>query len=263
MLADFNILPEEYQNIKPYPYYYQDNILDPKFALELQKEILEIPKDAFDTYDNPFETKLTFRDKNNFPELSERLFKYLESDYYINKVSKLCGYKLIKDPNRNFTQIHTYENNGKLDIHLDAEVHPITKDYKMITLGIYLSYDWKDTYGCDLEIWNGDSWKESNHKIYDCVTKVAPIFNRLIIFTNTNNSWHGNPNIMDGNNDSKRIFVTISYLSPNENKDNNQIFREKALFIQRPIDVYDEGKEKLIKIRADPVLYKTVYIYSK
>jgi hypothetical protein len=68
---------------------------------------------------------------------------------------------------------------------------------------------------------------------------------------------------MDGNNDSKRIFVTVSYLSPNENKYNNQIFREKALFIQRPIDVYDEEKEKLIKIRADPVLYKTVYIYSK
>ena len=125
----------------------------------------------------------------------------------------------------------------------------------MITLGIYLSYNWKDTYGCDLEIWNGDNWKNPNYKIYDCVTKIAPIFNRLIIFTNTNNSWHSN-------NDSKRIFFTISYLSSNDNKDNEEIFRQKALFIQRPFDIYDEEKEKLIKIRADPILYKTMYIYS-
>ena len=61
-------------------------------------------------------------------------------------------------------------------------------------------------------------------------------------------------------NNSKRIFITISYLTFNENK--NKIYREKALFIRRPQDEYDEEKEKLIKIRADPLLYKEVYNYS-
>ena len=130
-------------------------------------------------------------------------------------------------------------------------------------MGIYLSYDWKDTFGYDFKVWNGDNWKNPSYKIYDCVAKVAPIFNRLILFTNTNNLWHGNPSIIEGNEDSTRIFFTISYLLPNDNKDSNEIFREKALFIRRPTDIYDEEKEKLIKIRADPVLYKTVYIYSK
>jgi len=260
MLADLNILSNDYQNIKPYPFYYQDNILNTDFALELQKEILEIPKNDFDIYNNPFETKLTYRDKNNFPKLSNKLFEYLETPEFISKISKLCGYELLKDENRNFTQIHIFNNGDKLDIHLDAEVHPLTKDFKIITLGIYLSSNWHESYGCELEIWNGDSWKKPNYKIYDCIAKIIPIFNRLIIFTNTNNSWHGAPNITNGNENTKRIFFTISYLTPNLNK--NKLYREKALFIQRPIDIYDIEKEKLIKIRADSILYKTMYNYS-
>lgn len=254
MIADLNITLEDYTNIKPYPHYYQDDILDYKFALELQEEILNIPIDEFDKYNNPFETKLTLRDKFNYPKLLSKLFEYLEKKEFIEKLSNICGYKLFKDENRNFNGVHIYKNGEKLDIHLDAEVHPKTKDFKILTLGIYLSSNWIDTYGCKFEIWNGD-----NSKLYNCEKKIAPLFNRLILFTNTNNSWHGNPEAVNSyDNNSKRIFITISYLTFNENKDKN--YREKALFVRRPQDKYDE--EKLIKIRADPLLYKEVYNYS-
>lgn len=256
MIADLNITLEDYTNIKPYPHYYQDDILDYKFALELQEEILNIPIEEFDKYNNPFETKLTLRNKFNYPKLLSKLFEYLETEEFIEKLSNICGYKLIKDENRNFNGVHIYKNGEKLDIHLDAEVHPKTKDFKILTLGIYLSSNWIETYGCDLEIWNGD-----NSKLYNCEKKIAPLFNRLILFTNTNNSWHGNPEAVNSyDNNSKRIFITISYLTFNENK--NKFYREKALFIRRPQDEYDEEKEKLIKIRADPLLYKEVYNYS-
>lgn len=261
MITDLNIKLEEYINIKPYPHYYQDNILDYDFAKQLQEEILNIPIEKFDRYDNPFETKLTLRDKFNYPELLSKLFNFLETKEFIQKLSNICGYKLIKDENRNFNGVHIYKNGEKLDIHLDAEVHPKTKDFKILTLGIYLSYNWSENYGCNLEIWNGDNWKEKDYKLYNCEKKIAPLFNRLILFTNTNNSWHGNPEAVNSyDNNSKRIFITISYLTLNENKNDN--YREKALFIRRPEDEYDEKKEELIKIRANSQLYKDIYIYS-
>ena len=39
----------------PFPHYVQDDILDPVFAQELQNEILNIPSEEWDRYENPFE----------------------------------------------------------------------------------------------------------------------------------------------------------------------------------------------------------------
>jgi Rps23 Pro-64 3,4-dihydroxylase Tpa1-like proline 4-hydroxylase len=260
MLNDIKISPEEYQSIKPYPYYYMDNCMDNNFATELQNEILNIDKEAFDRYENPFETKFTFRDKFNYPPNLNKLINYLEDDNFIDKLSMICGYKLIKDNERNFNGIHIYNNGDKLDIHVDAGIYHKNGLKKQLTLGIYLSYDWKPEYGCELEVWKGDNAGEDNPKLEKCVFKIAPIFNRLILFTNNDYSWHGNPEPVKNNNtNAKRIFITISYLSDNLNDKNK---RNKAYFIARPNDLPNEEKDRLRLLRADPLKYKDVYKYT-
>ena len=61
------------------------------------------------------------------------------------------------------------------------------------------------------------------------------------------------------NNDEKRIFLTISYISNkhNEGMENN---REKAFFISRPNDPINLEKDKLRLLRADP--NKCINIYN-
>lgn len=260
MLNDFYITADEYKSKKPYPYLFQDNILNESFAKNLQNEILNIPHSEFDKYDNPFEKKITLRNKKNYTPLLKNLIEYLESVEYVKKLSDFTGYDLIVDENRNFNGVHIYENGDKLDIHLDAEMHPNTRDFKTITLGIYLSYNWNPEYNCNLEIWDGSSGRENNPELYKCVEKICPVFNRLILFTNSDISWHGNPDQVDCSNDAKRLFVTISYLSKNIN---NETLRQKALFIKRPFDKYDEEKDRLRKLRADPIHYKEVYRTNK
>ncbi len=150
MLKPFLISSLEYQNTKPYPYYIQDDILDMEFAKMLQNEILNIPSVEFDRYNNPFEQKFTLRNKQKYPYLLNKLISYLESDEFVNRLSQFTGFELVINKNRNF-------NGDKLDIHLDAAIHPYTKELKIITLGIYLSSNWKPEYECSLEIWSGDS----------------------------------------------------------------------------------------------------------
>lgn len=245
-----------YQSRMPYPHGVQDNILNEEFALKVQEEILQISDDAWDRYENPFEQKYTLRDKYAFPENLKKLFEELESPQFIEKLSEICGHRLYLDPTRNFWGVHKYKTGDKLDIHVDAGLHPTTKQKKQVTFGIYLSKNWKSEYGCHLEVWSGDNAVHNDAKIYNKCASIAPIFNRMIMFTCNDYSWHGNPISAECPEDAYRVFVTISYLSENYEDLNKRV---KAYFVARPNDPVDIHKDKLRLLRADPEKYKEVY----
>jgi hypothetical protein len=245
-----------YTQSKPFPHLCIDNFLNTERADIIQKEILEIPSNQWDRYDNPFEQKYTLRDKFNFPSNLNTLFAEFESNEFIEQLSNLCGYRLIRDITRNFWGVHTYENGDHLDIHVDAGIHPTMNLKKQVTLGLYLSANWNESYGCNLELWRGDNADSSSAKIYEKSKEITPIFNRLILFTCNDYAWHGNPVPATCPPSAKRIFLTMSYMSHNT-ADLNK--RPKALFISRPEDEKDSEKDRLRLLRADPVKYKEIY----
>ncbi len=255
-LNKINISNEEYNLIKPYPYYFQDNFLNIQFAESLQKEILNIQDTEWDRYDNPFESKYTLRDKYNFPHLLKILFDKLQEKSFVDNLSDIVGHPLILDTTRNFWGVHKYKNGDKLDIHVDAGIHPTLNLKKQVTLGLYLSYNWNEKNGCELEIWEGDNSANNYSKIYKKITSISPIFNRMVLFTCNDYSWHGNPEPISCDENSYRIFITISYLSENLEDKNKRV---KAFFVPRPEDNYDEEKDKLRYLRADPEKYKEIY----
>ena len=256
MYSPFTISPNEYQKTQPYPHMFQDNFLDVSFSESLQKEILQIPDSEWDRYENPFEQKYTLRNKFTFPTQLQKLFTIFESDTFVNELSTLVGYSLKLDTTRNFWGVHKYNNGDKLDIHVDAGLHPTLHLKKQVTLGLYLSANWKEEYGCALEIWNGTNASENTASIDKKITSIAPMFNRLIVFTCNDYAWHGNPEPVIGPEDATRIFITISYLSENFNDLNKRV---KAYFVKRPNDPVDHEKDKLRILRADPEKYKEIY----
>jgi hypothetical protein len=250
----FNVSTDTYRSTPPFPYVYQDNFIEN--ASDVQKEILNIPDSAWDRYDNPFEQKYTLRDKYAFPPLLNQLFERFESPEFVDHLSEICGYRLVRDPTRNFWGVHKYKTGDKLDIHVDAGLHPTTKQKKQLTFGLYLSANWKEEYGCQLEAWRGDSAGTEFPRIHEKLASIAPNFNRAIIFTCNDYAWHGNPVSAECPSDASRIFVTISYLS-DEHRDTNK--RAKAYFVARPDDLPDTDKDRLRPLRADPEKYKGVY----
>ena len=246
---------DTYIGTRPFPYMKQDDFLDADTAKAIQTEILSIPDSEWDRYENPFEKKYTLRNKYAFPPNLASLFSQLESPEFVAHVSAHCEKELITDPTRNFWGVHKYKSGDSLDIHLDAAYHPATKDRKYVTLGIYLSSNWKDEYGCDLEIWEGDS-----EKIIRKADSISPVFNRMVMFTNTEKAWHGNPVAAACPEDARRIFITMSYLTSPELSSNS--VRTKALFVARPEDPVDLEKDRLRILRADAIRYKDMYIYT-
>jgi hypothetical protein len=251
-----NINSEEYVNKKPFSYWCIDNFLIDEIAKNIQDEILAIDDSAWDRYANPFEQKFTLRDKYNFPPLLKSLFDEFSSDKFLTKLSTLVGYKLVLDTNRNFWGVHKYSNGDKLDIHVDAGYHPILNLKKQVTIGIYLSHNWKEEYGCEFEVWNGTSSAIENPILLNKVEHISPLFNRFVLFTCDDYSWHGNPNPVNGEPDSTRIFLTLSYLSDNDSDENK---RKKAFFIETPNNPFDSEKNILRDLRADCNKYKDIY----
>lgn len=240
----------------PFPHIIKDNCLDTVFAKNIQEEILNIPQDHWDRYDNPFEQKYTLSSKENLPENCNKLFLYLNSREFIDQLSDIIGVELFPDPTKNFWGIHKYKDGDYLDIHVDAGRHPTTLQKKHVTLGIYLSKDWTDKNGGHLELWQGGNASRGDAIINKCVTRVLPIFNRLVIFTCNDFSWHGNPEPVNCKNGETRIFLTVSYLSNYDKYDNNRV---KAFFVPRPNDEYNLEKDQLRFLRSDPQMYKKVY----
>ena len=257
-MINLNINSINYLNTYPYPYCSIDNILSINFAKKCQDEILNISDEEWDRYNNPFEQKYTLRNKNKLSENCTILFNYLNSKQFITQLSKIVNEKLYPDPTKNWWGIHKYDNGDYLDIHSDAGIHPETKQKKHVTLGIYLSKNWSEENLGHLEIWKGNNINIDNHKLTKCVKKILPSFNKLILFNNTNNAWHGNPIPTICNSDQKRIFITVSYLSNNhENEYSNK--HQKALFIKLPNEPENKEKNKLRLLRVDPEKYKDIY----
>lgn len=245
-----------FQNSKPFNFIYKDDFLITDFATRLQSEILQISDDKWDLYNNPFENKLTLRDKWNLPPLVSILFRELESQNFIQQLEKLSGKKLYRDDSRNFWGIHKFKNGDHLDIHLDAEVHPATEQKKQLTLGIYMTtQNWTVGNGGNIELWEGDSTS-----IKECKVSLEPLFNRMILFDNSDNSWHGSPNPISCDDDKHRIFVTLSYMSHstplNVYYKNN---RKKAYFVSRPQDNWNQDKLILRDLRCDPDRCQEIY----
>ncbi len=251
-----NVTQESYLNSKPYPHCVIDNALPTCFAEVIRSEILDIPSKDYDRYHNVFEDKFTLRDKNNFPPMVMKLYDYLVSDTWLEKLSDLAGIQLINDPDRNFWGIHIFEDGDKLDMHVDAGEYHKNGLKKEVTLGIYLSSKWKDEYGGELEIWEGESGENMDAKLIKCHTKITPDFNRMVIFSCTDNSWHGAPTPVKCPEDATRIFLTISYLS---NRSDHKNKKQKAFFVKRPEDPEDLEKQHLARLRADPKTCSNIY----
>jgi len=120
-------------------------------------------------------------------------------------------------------------------IHSDARLHPHLKLEKKLTIVGYLNKDWKESDSGYLEIWNNE--------MTECVEKIEPLFNRVILFENTDTSYHGVPEV-----NSYRNSFLLSYLKDTNNFEET---RPKALFVKRPYEKDEELIDKIANVRAN------------
>jgi len=138
------------------------------------------------------------------------MMEYFNSAEFISFVEELTGIgNLIPDPTWFGGAVHKIGRGGKLDVHADYTKHRHLEMYRRLTMLIYMNKDWDLKWGGNLELWD----KEMKF----CVKEIEPIFNRMVIFDVTHDSFHGHPKPLGCPEDVNRYSFSICYFTKEKN----------------------------------------------
>ena len=179
-------LRETYQTATPFPHIVIDDFLPPAI-LERCLELFPATEHADAQFDRPQERlKFQFNPDSLAPEM-RALFYSFNSRPFLKFLQNLTGIEgLVPDPYFLGGGFHEIRNGGHLSVHTDFNHHKPMNLERRLNVLIYLNKDWREGYGGELELWNAD--------VSECIKSVLPEFNRCVVFSTTESSFHGNPN---------------------------------------------------------------------
>tara|TARA_X000000950_G_scaffold106258_1_gene133822 strand:- start:20354 stop:21157 length:804 start_codon:yes stop_codon:yes gene_type:complete len=250
-----NEVINKYQNADPFPNIYIDNFFDEKFLNLVLEEFPDLSKLDSIKYDNKFEKKFAGKGDKSFGPNTKKLMYFLNSEEFLIFINKLTGIEetLIGDPYFSGGGLHEIKKGGVLKIHADFNRHNKTLLDRRVNLLIYLNKDWKDSYGGHFELWDTGMTKS--------IKKIAPIFNRIAIFSTTDFSYHGHPDPLTCPDDRSRKSLALYYFS-NGRPDNEKSLKDHdTLFKNRKGNISDKSSFKdhlksFIRETTPPFIYK-------
>ena len=259
-------IKDTYNNAAPFPFVVIPNFFKQDVAEQIYgcfpkaegTDASQFIKDGWCVYDNPIEGKLAM---NNFDEIHKYgailkdIWDVLESDELVNTICNITGIEnLEKDPHRHGAGLHSNPPNGRLDMHLDYSIHPITGKERRVNLLIYMNKDWQDDWNGKLELWEGD---KNNMTNVSAAQSIPPNFNNAVLFRTSDISWHGMPEPVKCPEGECRKSIAIYYVAERRE---DAFIRKKALFQARPTDAIRadpakiEAYNKLCNIRVERIL---------
>ncbi len=136
---------------------------------------------------------------------------------------------------------HETRRGGKLGIHADFRINAQLHLQRRLNVIIYLNEDWQDDWKGQLEIWD--------RKASQCCKRIAPVFNRCVVFVTEDDTYHGHPDPLETPESVTRRSVALYYYTGSR-----AIYAEQAdtgtLYVARPGET-GESRAQAITLRRD------------
>ena len=193
----------KYNLSKPFPHVFIDNFLPDEIAYGLYEDF-PVP-DSFCRLHRNRNTSRHFQDDTSLFKANLRLFSLaISSKEFMLFLENLTGIDcLISDPYLIGGGAMMSGKGDFLNIHQDFNWHHKLQLHRRVNALFYLSPDWQEEYGGELELWDDSK----------PIKKITPKFNRLVVF-NTPNANHGQPHKLDiPTNVYRRVFSSFYYTS--------------------------------------------------
>jgi hypothetical protein len=195
----------QYTTADPFPHIVLDGLFD---DAELDAVLAGFPPPEamkWTSFDNPREKKLGFfYATSTIGDTVRRFLDAMNSFEMLLFLEALTGIDgLIPDPYFGGGGLHQIEPGGFLKIHADFNVHPKLKLDRRLNMLIYLNRDWREEYGGHLELWDAD--------MRECRKRVLPLFNRTVVFSTSDRSYHGHPHPLMSPPGVTRKSVSLYY----------------------------------------------------
>jgi len=208
-----NALRDTYLSADPFPHIVLDGLFE---DADLDPVLADFPRPEetrWLEFDSPTEKKLGYYHERS--TISPRVRAFLnamngfEMLMFLEALSGIDG--LIPDPYFGGGGIHQIETGGFLKVHADFNVHPKLKIDRRMNMLVYLNKDWREEWGGHLELWSADA--------SECRARIAPLFNRTVIFSTTDTSFHGHPHPLTSPEGVTRKSVSLYYYTAGRPED--------------------------------------------
>jgi Rps23 Pro-64 3,4-dihydroxylase Tpa1-like proline 4-hydroxylase len=195
---------EEFRTARPFPHVVLDGLFDPEL---LGGIVAEFPRPSdvnWSEYRSKHQIKQWANRDEHFGPLTKSLLYHLNSSTFLDFLSKITGIEnLIADSYFEGGGMHQIRRGGKLKIHADFNRHPRYDLDRRLNALLYLNPDWQEEYGGNLELWDRD--------MTSCVVRIAPLFNRFVVFATTDFTYHGHPDPLTCPEDVTRKSLALYY----------------------------------------------------
>lgn len=196
----------------PFKHFVIDGLFSNDFLRTINNvDYLQSIKGNVTTFNNQYEGKTAISHINEDGGNVFEALSFLNSSVFVSFLKELTGIDdLIPDPQFHGGGIHLIPKGGKLGIHVDfSRAFFDNTKFRRVNVLLYLNENWQREWGGALELWNKRPADGGQ-----CVKKVFPIFNRLIIFGTSKESWHGHPNELEcPENEFRKSLATYYYSS--------------------------------------------------
>lgn len=180
-------LASRYQGAQPFPHIHLADLLDADTARSLAEQFPQPSSDAWIQYKHFNENKAGLTKRELFPEAFQQIVDELNSAEFLAWLSQLSGIpNLVGDATLEGGGLHQSGRGGFLNLHTDFTMHHHHKNWRRrLNLILYLNPQWREEWGGAIELWDGEMRK--------CRASVQPFLNHALIFSTTDESYHGFP----------------------------------------------------------------------
>lgn len=175
----------EYLSAEPFPHAVMDDFLPRWVADKLLAEFPPARQLPFAESAGENRQGKRFSREEDLSDFTRQVLYHLNSGVFLRAIETLAGIPgLIPDPEIGGSLRH-FERGGRLGVHADFNYHEHLRVDRRLNLILYLNRGWLSDWGGELELWDPDMTR--------CVRRIAPEFNRAVIFTTNDRTPHGFP----------------------------------------------------------------------
>jgi len=235
-----------YADADPFPHAVLEDVVPSDLLREVAREFGDCPDADWKSYDKPSEVKLELDDEARLGPHTRALLHNLNASPFLRFLETVTGIdNLIPDPHLSYGGLHRIERGGKLGIHADFNKNVHWQLDRRVNVLLYLNEDWDDAWGGHLELWD--------RRMERCAQRIAPSFNRMVVFSTDSTSYHGHPDPLACPPDRARRSIALYYYT-NGRPDGEGAEQHGTLFQRRPGERHRWTFVQIVKQLVPPIL---------
>jgi len=194
---------QEWKSKTPFRYLVMDDFLFPEDAAAI---LAAYPVPEVEGWNHPtyMDQRKKFTRTSGFAPPVADFFALTASPDFCALMTRITGIAdLEPDPELIGGGLHQILRGGFLNVHVDYNFHPKTKLHRRLNLLLYMNPGWQDDWEGCLELWDLGTKRQ--------LERIAPLFNRAVMFETNEVSYHGHPRPLNTPPDVTRKSLAVYY----------------------------------------------------